>query len=171
MSMYFVSGTSLTLWLNDFAINSKGGYAAAMIGLFIMCLVHESLLALRTHMNQSYYPCGEDPNAKKPVPKGCENGCCSGDRPPVRYYHFYVSRFQRFIDATGEHKRLIISALYGINVLMSYLLMLAVMTMNVGFFFIVTGGLATGHYMFYRKPGKTDALLAQPTGDGCGCGC
>lgn len=82
------------------------------------------------------------------------------------------NRFQQFIDRTGEHKRFIISALYGVNVFMSYLLMLAVMTMNVGFFFIIVGGLAMGHYIFFRKPGKSDSpLLQRETGDGCGCGC
>lgn len=41
-----------------------------------------------------------------------------------------------------------VSVLYGINLTFSYLLMLAVMSYNIGLFVIIVIGLATGHYAF-----------------------
>ena len=41
------------------------------------------------------------------------------------------------------------SLLYGVNIATSYLLMLAVMTFNVGYFVVICAGLAVGHFIFY----------------------
>ena len=45
-------------------------------------------------------------------------------------------------------REVVVSVLYGINLTFSYLLMLAVMSYNVGLFVIIVIGLATGHYAF-----------------------
>ena len=44
--------------------------------------------------------------------------------------------------------RAVHSLLYAINLACSYLLMLAVMTFNIGYFFVVVGGLALGNFLF-----------------------
>ena len=43
----------------------------------------------------------------------------------------------------------ILTLLYFANLATSYLLMLAVMTYNVGFFLAVSGGMALGYYVFF----------------------
>ena len=45
--------------------------------------------------------------------------------------------------------RLLASVLYALNLTTSYLLMLAVMTFNVGYFLAIVGGLALGHFIFF----------------------
>ncbi len=45
--------------------------------------------------------------------------------------------------------RVVLTVLYGVNVAISYLLMLAVMTYNVGYFVVIVLGLAIGHFIFF----------------------
>ena len=52
----------------------------------------------------------------------------------------------RIMNATVA--RAVHSLLYAINLACSYLLMLAVMTFNVGYFFVIVGGLALGNFLF-----------------------
>ena len=51
------------------------------------------------------------------------------------------------------------SALYAINIGFSYLLMLAIMTYNVGYFIVIVLGLATGHFLF-QLPGLVSSELS-----------
>ena len=44
--------------------------------------------------------------------------------------------------------RAVHSLLYAVNLACSYLLMLAVMTFNIGYFFVVVAGLAIGNFLF-----------------------
>lgn len=46
--------------------------------------------------------------------------------------------------------RLVSTGLYAMNVVVSYLLMLAVMTYNVGYFLAIVTGLALGHFLFQK---------------------
>ena len=47
---------------------------------------------------------------------------------------------------------MLLSLTYGLNVATSYLLMLAVMTFNAGYFFVIVGGLTVGHFLFSGSP-------------------
>lgn len=49
----------------------------------------------------------------------------------------------------GSGSRVVLTVLYAVNVAISYLLMLAVMTYNVGYFVIIVLGLAIGHFVFF----------------------
>ena len=53
----------------------------------------------------------------------------------------------------GEHaSRLLLSLAYSANLTTSYLLMLAVMTFNVGYFITVVSGLTIGHFFLFPAP-------------------
>ena len=53
------------------------------------------------------------------------------------------------------------SAMYAMNLGLAYLLMLAVMTYNVGLFFIVIFGLAVGNFVFNSGSQLSDVCHAQ----------
>ena len=52
---------------------------------------------------------------------------------------------------------MLLSLTYGVNVATSYLLMLAVMTFNAGYFFVIVGGLTLGHFLFSGSPANAGA--------------
>ncbi len=69
-------------------------------------------------------------------------------RPSKSFYAYnsavvYVCRPINSTAARAVH-----SLLYAINLSCSYLLMLAVMTFNVGYFFVIILGLALGNFLF-----------------------
>ena len=53
------------------------------------------------------------------------------------------------------------SLLYGMNLSCSYLLMLAVMTYNVGYFFVIVLGLALGNFLFSSGSKSSDICHSQ----------
>ena len=66
---------------------------------------------------------------------------------------------------TAVSSRLLLTLLYGVNVAISYLLMLAVMTYNVGYFVVIVLGLSLGHYLFFSEASATapaDTCCPQP---------
>ena len=59
--------------------------------------------------------------------------------------------------------KLVLSLLYGLNLALAYLLMLAVMTYNVGYFLVIIVGLTAGHFFFFRwQQSSSDVCHAQP---------
>ena len=61
--------------------------------------------------------------------------------------------------------KLLLSLLYGINLALAYLLMLAVMTYNVGYLIVIVFGLTTGHFIFFRwQQSSSDVCHAQSEG-------
>ena len=60
--------------------------------------------------------------------------------------------------------RATLSLLYGVNLITSYLLMLAVMSFNVGIFVAIVSGLALGHFIFFpaaaAKGSRTAASMS-----------
>jgi copper transporter 1 len=50
---------------------------------------------------------------------------------------------------TSTQTRLALSVLFGVNVTVSYLLMLAIMTYNAGYFVVIVLGLSAGHFLFF----------------------
>ena len=53
--------------------------------------------------------------------------------------------------------KLLLTLMYAVNVTISYLLMLAIMTYNVGYFIAIVGGLAAGHFIFFSEASATAA--------------
>ncbi len=70
----------------------------------------------------------------------------------------------RTLEFPESRIRLGLTVLYAVNVAISYLLMLAVMTYNVGYFFAIVGGLAVGYFLFFSPASPTasaDVCCAQ----------
>lgn len=63
----------------------------------------------------------------------------------------------------GTPLRAVLCVLYAINILLSYMLMLAVMTFNAWYMVVLVVGLAVGHFMWY--PLRADG--EQASADGC----
>ena len=67
--------------------------------------------------------------------------------------------------ATPEARvKIALTLLYAVNVAISYLLMLAIMTYNVGYFFAIVVGLAAGYFIFFNSSSPTatsDVCCAQ----------
>jgi len=74
------------------------------------------------------------------------------------YRSGYISRVHPKEDPAGTGRRhtslgdrIILALLYSGNIASGYMLMLAVMTFNVGFFFAVVSGLGLGYFLLYDK--------------------
>ncbi len=66
---------------------------------------------------------------------------------------------------TPTRVKLALTAMYAVNVAISYLLMLAIMTYNVGYFIAIVLGLAAGHLAFFSEASATaapDSCCAAP---------
>ena len=79
----------------------------------------------------------------------------------------------RTIALQESRVRLALTALYAVNVAISYLLMLAIMTYNVGYFIAIVLGLAVGYFIFFNSSSataSTDVCCAQQVSVCCqGC--
>ena len=54
--------------------------------------------------------------------------------------------------------RVVLGLLYAFNLTTSYLLMLAVMSYNVGYFIAIVTGLALGHFIFFPAARKASTI-------------
>lgn len=139
MQMYFEATTSVTLWFKEWKTDTSGKYAGSIIGLLLLCLLQEGisrgrLLATRRWAGSSF--------------RSLDSSSEAGHPDPVFSFASY-----------GRHlpTRIGLTALYALNVTTSYLLMLAVMTFNVGYFITVVAGLALGHFIFFPASQARDS--------------
>lgn len=82
--------------------------------------------------------------------------------PMAMSFHTYIALEDQALRkdfACRRHlpTRIGLTALYALNVTTSYLLMLAVMTFNVGYFITVVAGLALGHFIFFPASQARDS--------------
>lgn len=140
MAMYFTATTSVTVWFKSWTTGSNVAYAFALIGIFVMCLVHEALTTARlTYKVYTHTKSTED----------------------------FPSRYPAVMRPLATSTALRVTTdtiLYAANLVTSYLLMLLVMTYNVGVFFVVIGGLAIGRLIFYKQRVVDYQLLSGNSG-------
>lgn len=132
MQMSFEASTAVTLWFKQWHTHSLGTYLLSCAGLVALCLFHEILHAYRNAFHEQYVtPQAQSEYDRFQAPaETAEDGSSSkGSMNPT------VAR--------AVH-----SLLYAVNLACSYLLMLAVMTFNIGYFFVVVAGLAIGNFLF-----------------------
>lgn len=130
MQMWFQTTTHVTLWFKSWHITSPLWYAMSCFGLFILCIAQEGLGRWRI----TY------PQTTKSRSKSVE----SAGAGLQEQESLITSRQAR--DSTSH---ILLTLGYGANVATSYLLMLAVMTFNVGYFITVVLGLMVGHFLLF----------------------
>jgi len=173
-SMVFTTDTVVSLWLRKWGISATerpGEYAGALIGLALMGVFNELLVMVRTKLHMAYFPCGTEHSCNEPEPdvEGRKPGCCFSSRVNPSPRKVVPTVLESFADATRPFGKVVVSAIYTLNVLVGYLLMLVAMTMDVGVFFAVVGGIGLGHLVFFRKPTREMSALMMAGHDGCGC--
>ncbi|KAK9828662.1 hypothetical protein WJX72_001385 [[Myrmecia] bisecta] len=163
MQMWFEATTAVTLWFRSWHTHTVTAYALSCAGLFLFCVLHEALTSFRAQYQAGGRSKSGGVGLEDDTSEASERaaiagsgvvyrqaGLLQGARSPPRIFH-----------------RIAISLLYAVNLAMSYLLMLAVMTFNVGYFVVIVLGLATGHFIFFRggAGGSSDVCHAQAFSD------
>lgn len=132
MQMSFEASTAVTLWLKQWHTHSWGTYLLSCAGLLALCIFHEVLNAYRNNFHQQFVS-----NAQ-----GTEYDRLQA---PAELTEDDASS-KRSLSPTSA--RAIHSLLYAVNLSCSYLLMLAIMTFNIGYFGVIVLGLALGNFLF-----------------------
>jgi len=123
MPMYFESGINTLILFEGWATNDNIGiYLLSCFVIFLSCVLHEWLTSYRLR------------KAKESSKTSISEPLLDSDNSSK-----ISSNFKRRLSQT---------LLYFLNIVIAYAIMLTVMTFNVGLFFIVTTGLALGHYLF-----------------------
>ncbi|KAH7024618.1 Ctr copper transporter [Microdochium trichocladiopsis] len=165
MAMVFFQSVTSPLFSKAWTPADPGAYAGTCIFLIVLATVHRILIALR-----NIYFCSavlSDPRRTKELSGGSGNGgadCCNSNGPDDDAvvgpgYRRHLGRREGFWAALRRARRscpfrtstetaravaeVVISGV-------GYLLMLAVMTMNVGYFLSVLGGIFLGAFMVGR---------------------
>jgi len=131
--MWFQATTEVTLWFKEWKVDTHGKYAGSVVGLVLLCLLQEGISRTRTAVARQY---GATTSQSVDV--------ADTERSPL---------VEAATPSLGRRLsplviRLLLSLLYALNLTTSYLLMLAVMTFNVGYFLAIISGLALGHFIF-----------------------
>ncbi|KAF1345039.1 Ctr copper transporter [Delphinella strobiligena] len=141
--MTFFTSTSTPLFSMTWTPKTTGQYAGTCIFLIVISLIFRAIIALRSYMEASTWsrsPLSSVPEAYKSFPKSAEDGDgCAVDtqaRATVQPWRVGVEGSRAVLDVM----------IVGVG----YLLMIAVMTMNVGYFLSVLGGTFVGSFLFAR---------------------
>ncbi|CAL5221667.1 g3896 [Coccomyxa viridis] len=133
MQMYFTATTHVTLWFQRWHTSSSAWYAISVVGLFALALLQEFLVSYRANIGMK---------AAKPATTSSTdmNVTLTGGRS---------------LASPEARVKVALTLLYAVNVAISYLLMLAIMTYNVGYFFAIVVGLAAGYFAFFNSASPT----------------
>ncbi|EHK21980.1 uncharacterized protein TRIVIDRAFT_53545 [Trichoderma virens Gv29-8] len=135
MAMMFFTSTSTPLWSSAFTPTTTGQYAGACIFLIAFTVVFRILLALRFNMYKVV--------AAAKMRRG--GGLLQSDMTEIKS----TPRPWRASEAIMS------GALDAVIAGVSYLLMVAVMTMNVGYFMSILGGVFLGSVLCSHLTGNT----------------
>eukprot|EP00891_Asterochloris_glomerata_P004198 jgi/Astpho2/4198/fgenesh1_pg.00064_%23_19_t len=161
--MTFEASKSVTLWFKQWHTHTWGGYAATCLVLVVICLIHEALTCYRARFHKLYLAEPEYQPLEPGSARGLETGSARGERATPRLgpaSHDPAAK-ERTFGSGRSWQQAAYSAMYAMNLGLAYLLMLAVMTYNVGLFFIVIFGLAVGNFVFNSGSQLSDVCHAQ----------
>ncbi|XP_037964448.2 high affinity copper uptake protein 1 isoform X1 [Plutella xylostella] len=144
MSMTFHGGYMETILFSWWSCHGVGEFIGSFLAIFIMALLYEGLKYYRKHLLWKTYA-GLQYCAVSPSHKGVAN-VCSPDDPTViqPVPHVLERNVPRMLSAAHVWQ----TGLHGVQVLVSYMLMLVFMTYNVWLCVAVVMGSATGYFLF-----------------------
>ncbi|GIL78224.1 hypothetical protein Vretimale_7597 [Volvox reticuliferus] len=128
MAMFFEYGSKTTLWFSSLRTDTPASYIAALLGLGLLAFVHEGLTAYRSA--RSSYPLHSIDQLDL-----------------LREPKLAVAAGASF----NSTERLVQAGLHVASMGLSYMLMLAVMSMNFGVFVAVLLGFGVGFYMYHGE--------------------
>ncbi|CAG5018857.1 unnamed protein product [Parnassius apollo] len=144
MSMTFHGGYMETILFSWWKVTDMGEFMGSFLAIFIMALFYEGLKYYRKHLLWKTYT-GLQYCAVAPPDKGVAN-ICAADEPQVIQSMPHV--LERNIPTMMSAAHAWQTVLHGIQVLVSYMLMLVFMTYNTWLCAAVVLGSATGYFLF-----------------------
>eukprot|EP00892_Ulva_mutabilis_P011523 jgi/Ulvmu1/8743/UM047_0085.1 len=142
MQMTFYNSCEVTLWVPSLTSSTVGEYVVLLVLMIGFAIVHEAIYKLRQLCSAARLHGQRDVNVSpastsaEPLMQATRSSARSTS--PQRVAGNLVTA------SSG----LVVPALYGVNLVTSYLLMLAVMTYNVGILLVTCCGMAMGHWWF-----------------------
>ncbi|KAJ9207689.1 hypothetical protein DTO166G4_4779 [Paecilomyces variotii] len=165
MPMVFTNTHTMPLYSTLWTPSSRGGYAGTCIFLIILAIIARGLIAFKAIMEQRWLAAhlqrryivvaGKNPEAGRiasdPEAKTATLVSAEGAQETVRVVHRYTQEALPWRFSVDLPRALIVLCITGV----AYLLMLGVMTMNVGYFCSILAGtflgeLAVGRYIQYN---------------------
>ncbi|KAI9657465.1 MAG: hypothetical protein M1821_003147 [Bathelium mastoideum] len=167
MQMTFFQAQNTSLWTMQFTPNSAGSYAGTCIFLIILAVVFRGLFAFKHYaehywrskaLNRRYVTVagkGSDAESMR-TDSEAKNAVISvnGVEEGVRIVERPLSPVQPFRLSVDPLRALLMTTIATVG----YLLMLAVMTMNVGYFLSVLGGVFLGELALGRIAQGSDNM-------------
>lgn len=147
MQMYFTATSSVTLWFQKWSTNTQGKYAASIVGLLLLCILQEAVSRFRTHAARQWGSSGF---------RSLQSSSADVVHSDAQSS---IASFRKYLPV-----RVGLSLLYALNLTTSYLLMLAIMTFNVGYFIAIVAGLGLGHFIFFpslQSSGSSPGMLSE----------
>ncbi|XP_063633269.1 high affinity copper uptake protein 1 isoform X1 [Cydia splendana] len=144
MAMTFHGGYVETILFSWWDVKEVGPFIGSFIAIFIMALLYEGLKYYRKHLLWKTYA-GLQYCAVAPPDKGVQN-ICSPDDPQViqPVPHALERNVPTMLSGAHAYQ----TVLHGLQVFISYMLMLVFMTYNTWLCVAVVLGSATGYFLF-----------------------
>lgn len=153
MQMTFYNSVHVTLWFDAWTSSNLQQYILILSGLVMFSIAHEALSAYRaarvTALLLSSPAVTEDVNTPL-IPGDHPSSSNSSSRGPSGSPGVTGARSHQRRRLSLHYKALL-GALYAFQLLTAYLLMLAVMTYNVGCCLAVVLGLGVGYVIFFDQ--------------------
>ncbi|KAI9563951.1 CTR1 [Daphnia sinensis] len=138
MQMYFYADYTAVVLFKQWDIQSVGAMVGSCIGIFLMAILYEGLKYFREYLSRKHYAPVNYNNVK--TPEGGSDAS-SQVRTPMS--------FKTSVTSASHY---IQTALHLLQMIISYFLMLIVMTYNVWLFISVILGCTVGYFFFgWRK--------------------
>lgn len=143
-SMTFHGGYLETILFSWWKVTDVGEFVGSFFAIFIMALLYEGLKYYRKHLLWKTYT-GLQYCAVAPPDKGVANICATDEPQVIQPVPHVLERNVPTMLSTAHAWQ---TVLHGVQVLVSYMLMLVFMTYNVWLCAAVVLGSATGYFLF-----------------------